>query len=1324
MTTPQPHPLVLVWFLREALALLDRAEGALARAVDASAGVELAEPLAELVDATSRVAAPRLAQRAGDLAETLLAWSDSGGELPDDARELIAGELAGLREMVTSLTPETGESAEAGRADEVGEAAGESASESADEAGAESVDDSAGEPAASTDDALVDLEAMSAALDALIDEQDDAEAAADGAAETPATLDESTQVESDSNEPGALESDAHESDSIEAEPSESLPAESADVRPDPTDSGAEEFSLDEPSADEVGVHEPGAGESDPAADVEVEPAAGEVASDAALFEEEATAEAAAAAEPANADEFDLSALCAAIDDLQSAEGSASATGAAADGDADAAPAGEAMTREQFQDLVREVETVLAGEEEEVFPTPPPPPTVSAGGTASGGLSTEFGSGVSNGASEDAGGDAGNETGHDTGSVDTVGEAHRDAAEVEHDAADQAEADAGVIDPTLVNSEAIGDDVVAIENAAAVEHGEEAPADDTIASLGADDAFVAAGSDEASDELDATDAVASIEAATLPAAEPVAESVAEPGEAVVDPSSELIAEAGDDLADAPGLGSPDGDAVAATADGAAGEPADEAAPEPVVDPVAEPLVEPINEPIAQSPDDVGFEPMAEAVAESPADVAADAADTGDAAGGIDLADNADAGAPAPPTEPQCSSEAGGMDPEMLAATFHGGPILLEPEQVLAIASVGGGDAAAGGDADGGDWGARPINLPPEKLELVQFMVTDLRDSIFKLEPLVGELADFSRRLDAAEQIVSLAQEMRKASSFFEFLSLDKVLDMLIRVGSGIGSAPDATFDEIHLRTKALASLLDQHASGLQVGMEIRWPLDTLESRLSKLMVGRPLHPTLREWHQNDVDRVLELDGVVEGVDSPPSEADLGEFDEAAAPPPAAGAANSGGGASGSSSSSASTSSGAASEQTIRVSKSAVEQLLDVVRQLVLAKNRVSAQSRGLAARLQDEEARDLVASGDELGRLMGLLQASVTDIRTQAIDKLFERYHRVIQDVANINDKQIELEIRGGDTPVDKFLLERLGEPLMRILRHAASGSIEKPEQREAAGKPTIGRITLTARNEAGRLLVTIVDDGVGFDADEIGMMAEAADLVSESELASMPSDEIVALVMRDDFPDGSLGGLRTMIEAFGGSITLESQPGRGATFRMAMPIVSAVIPSMMVEIGGELYAVPLESIVEIVRIDAERTHDVSGHPVMRLRDQVLPLVMMREALALPQDPEAGRIAVVVNVAGEDAALAVDGIVGQAEVVVESLDKTAGESGPFAGATIREDGLVSLILDVGALMRKVPGAARRAAAELVEDPDALPSVHTTTNANADASTPAG
>jgi len=624
---------------------------------------------------------------------------------------------------------------------------------------------------------------------------------------------------------------------------------------------------------------------------------------------------------------------------------------------------------------------------------------------------------------------------------------------------------------------------------------------------------------------------------------------------------------------------------------------------------------------------------------------------------------------------------------------------------------------------------PLKLPPQKQDLLEFMVADMRDYAGQMDEVVEQLGNDATREDAAAQLAEIADNLGKTAEFFELDGLSRAIRLLIGVAGAIGQAPHALLGEIVVRVKAIRWLIDEQTAWLDNDRALSWQLDTLAANMEALARHEAIPDQFAGSHQGDVQSLLCLEGVIGGkatTSAPATAQPIGEVPDEApqavaeaptpesqTPAPAADAFEPKQAPAQTQNQSQPPAQQAASkqvaEQTIRVEVGRLEALLNLVGQLVLNKNRVVAQTRMLEdLHIEQEKIESFNAAAADLDRLTGELQVSVMRTRMQPLAKLFDRYPRVIRDLARQTGKQIDLELVGKETEVDKTVLESLSDPLVHILRNSADHGVEMPEDRKAAGKNPKGTIKLQANHQGSHVRVAIIDDGKGLDREVIGAKAVEKGITTPDQLTNLDDSDVFRFIFEAGFSTADqvsdLSGrgvgmdvVRTNINKLNGTINIHSVKGQGTTIEILIPLTVAIMPAMIVEIGAHLYSIPLQSIEEIVRPEETEVSTIRGQRVMRLRDSVLPLVDMRERLNEIGPADGGRFAVVVAVGGQRAGLCVDRLIGQQEIVIKPLDDSYTQGGPFSGATIREDGRVSLILDVIQLIRQTPQTLKKRAA---------------------------
>ena len=391
--------------------------------------------------------------------------------------------------------------------------------------------------------------------------------------------------------------------------------------------------------------------------------------------------------------------------------------------------------------------------------------------------------------------------------------------------------------------------------------------------------------------------------------------------------------------------------------------------------------------------------------------------------------------------------------------------------------------------------------------------------------------------------------------------------------------------------------------------------------------------------------------------------------------------------------------AAVEQTIRVDVKRLDHLMNLIGELVLAKNRLMKINEDVEERYEGEEFLEELTQVVSIVSLVTTdLQIAVMKTRMLPIGKVFNKFPRMIRDLSRELNKKIELVLAGEDTELDKSLVEEIGDPLVHIIRNSCDHGIETPEERTAKGKPEGGTISLKAYNEGNQIVIQIDDDGKGLDPQMLKEKSFEKGIITEKEMDNMSDKEAFTLIFRPGFSTAaavtSVSGrgvgmdvVKTNIEKLNGMIDIESVVNVGTTIKLKIPLTLAIIQALLVGVQEEHYAIPLASVLETVRISKDEIYTVEGKSVMRLRDDVLSLVHIGDIFEVERILDASEHAyvVVLGLGTSKLGLIVDTLVGQEEIVIKSLgDYLKGIEG-VAGATIRGDGGVTLIVDVAALM---------------------------------------
>jgi two-component system chemotaxis sensor kinase CheA len=388
-----------------------------------------------------------------------------------------------------------------------------------------------------------------------------------------------------------------------------------------------------------------------------------------------------------------------------------------------------------------------------------------------------------------------------------------------------------------------------------------------------------------------------------------------------------------------------------------------------------------------------------------------------------------------------------------------------------------------------------------------------------------------------------------------------------------------------------------------------------------------------------------------------------------------------------------------ETTVRVDTKRLDQIMNMVGELVLVRNRLLS----LSTNVNDESMAKAIANLDVV---TGDLQGAVMKTRMQPIKKVFGRFPRVVRDLARTLKKEITLVLEGEETDLDKNLVEALADPLVHLVRNSVDHGIEMPEERKAAGKPTMGTVKLTASQEGDHILLSIIDDGKGMDPEKLKEIAVSRGVMDADAAARMTDVEAFNLIFAPGFSTKTeisevsgrgvgMDVVKTKINQLNGTVNIDSKMGIGTTLEIKVPLTLAILPTLMIVIGQQTFALPLGSVNEIINLDMQKTNTVDGQLTMIVRSKAIPLFYLGEWLARGKvniDKTKGHV-VVVQIGTKQLGFVVDALIGQEEVVIKPLDELLQGTPGMAGATITSDGGIALILDVPGLLKRY--AAKKA-----------------------------
>jgi two-component system chemotaxis sensor kinase CheA len=384
----------------------------------------------------------------------------------------------------------------------------------------------------------------------------------------------------------------------------------------------------------------------------------------------------------------------------------------------------------------------------------------------------------------------------------------------------------------------------------------------------------------------------------------------------------------------------------------------------------------------------------------------------------------------------------------------------------------------------------------------------------------------------------------------------------------------------------------------------------------------------------------------------------------------------------------------SESSIRVDVGLLDKLMNLVGELVLARNQIMQHS------ISNDDAKDsaFAASSQHLNLITTELQEGVMKTRMQPIGNVWSKFPRVVRDLAVACNKKVRIDMEGKETELDKTIIEAIKDPLTHIIRNSVDHGIESPEDRIANGKDEEGSLLLRAFHEGGQVIIEIVDDGGGIDPEKVKKKAIEKHVITSEQASRMGERELINLIFAPGFSTAAaitnvsgrgvgMDVVKTNIEKIGGSVDIHSKFKKGTTLKVKIPLTLAIIPALVVTCGGDRFAIPQVNLLELVRLDQQANRDVEmihGTPVYRLRGNLLPLVNLNKELGMTQgadDLDEAKIIVVLQVNDRHFGLVVEGIADTEEIVVKPLSQQLKGTNAFAGATIMGDGKVALILDV-------------------------------------------
>ncbi|UOQ43035.1 chemotaxis protein CheA [Halobacillus salinarum] len=382
----------------------------------------------------------------------------------------------------------------------------------------------------------------------------------------------------------------------------------------------------------------------------------------------------------------------------------------------------------------------------------------------------------------------------------------------------------------------------------------------------------------------------------------------------------------------------------------------------------------------------------------------------------------------------------------------------------------------------------------------------------------------------------------------------------------------------------------------------------------------------------------------------------------------------------------------SNKTIRVNIDRLDVLMNLFEELVIDRGRLEQISNELA----HEELKGTV---ERMSRISGDLQSIILNMRMVPIEQVFNRFPRMVRQLSRDLGKQVDLQVEGADTELDRTVIDEIGDPLVHLIRNALDHGLEHPDIREEKGKPREGRLELKAFHSGNHVFIEISDDGAGINRSRVIEKAVQNQVVTEEQAAGLPDNQVFELIMESGFSTADqisdisgrgvgLDVVKNTIESLGGNISITSEVDRGSTFSIQLPLTLSIISVMLVEVQDEKYAIPLSSIIETAIVKREDIFHAHNKKVIDFRGKVVPLVFLKDLFTVPETREQNEFYSIVLVRKGDkmAALVVDSFIGQQEVVLKTLGNYLSGVFAISGATILGDGQVALIVDSNALIK--------------------------------------
>jgi two-component system, chemotaxis family, sensor kinase CheA len=379
------------------------------------------------------------------------------------------------------------------------------------------------------------------------------------------------------------------------------------------------------------------------------------------------------------------------------------------------------------------------------------------------------------------------------------------------------------------------------------------------------------------------------------------------------------------------------------------------------------------------------------------------------------------------------------------------------------------------------------------------------------------------------------------------------------------------------------------------------------------------------------------------------------------------------------------------QTIRVNVDLLDALFNLTGELIITRNRIKT----IVSETITKQLKDAMASMDHI---IADLQEKVSSARMVAVDEVFQKFPRMIRDLAREKNKEVEIVIEGGDIELDKSILDAVGEPIIHLLRNAVDHGLESPERRRKVGKDEKGTIRLVAKRAENHIMIEIEDDGSGIDTEALKEMALKKGFVTPDEARQFSEKDAIVMLFKPGFSSASevtgisgrgvgLDVVKTATEKLGGFVEIATEKGSGTRFSLKLPISPAIMQTLMVRVGGHVFIIPSDMVLETLEISPEDLRDIKDRQVLILRNQALPFARLNEFLNIPAEEEEGRLVALIIYRGDKfIAIGVNEVIDQVENIIKPFDTIAQNLKGFSGGVILPDGRVALLIDIPALFR--------------------------------------